>query len=68
MNEFTNIVSSVVLYWWETCSPTLREVHRLKVFQYRVLRRVLEPKRQEVTGERRRLHKEELHDLQFSHN
>jgi hypothetical protein len=38
----------------------LREVHRLRVFENRVLRRVLGPKRDEVTGEWRKIHNEEL--------
>jgi hypothetical protein len=41
----------------------LREERRLKVFQNRVLRRVFGPKRDEITGEWRKLHKEELSDL-----
>jgi hypothetical protein len=41
----------------------LREERRLKVFEIRVLRRVFGPKRDEVTGECRKLHKEELNDL-----
>jgi hypothetical protein len=41
----------------------LREEHRLRVFENRALRRVFEPKRDEVTGEWRKLHNEELHDL-----
>jgi hypothetical protein len=52
-----------VLYGYETCSPTLREEHRLRVFENRVLRRIFGPKRDEVTGEWRKLHDEELHDL-----
>jgi hypothetical protein len=50
----------VVLYGW---SLTLREEHRLRVFEDRVLRRIFGPKRVEVTGEWRKLHNEELHDL-----
>jgi hypothetical protein len=42
---------------------TLREEHRLRVFENRVLRRVFGPKRDEVTGEWRKLHNEELCDL-----
>jgi hypothetical protein len=38
------------------------------VFENRVLRRIFGPKRDEVTGERRRLHKEELNDLYSSPN
>ena len=41
----------------------MREEHRLRVFENRVLRRVLGPKRDEVTGEWRKLHNEELSDL-----
>jgi hypothetical protein len=40
--------------------------HRLRVFENRVLRRIFEPKRDEVTGEWRKLHNEELHDLYSS--
>jgi hypothetical protein len=43
--------------------PTLREEHRLMVFESRVLRRIFGPKRDGVTGELRRLHNEELYDL-----
>jgi len=42
---------------------TLREEHRLRVFENRVLRRVFEPNGDEVTGEWRRLPKEEPYDL-----
>jgi hypothetical protein len=42
---------------------TLREEHRLRVFENRVLRRIFGPKRDEVTGEWRKLHSEELHNL-----
>jgi hypothetical protein len=47
-------------------SLTLREKHRLRVFENRVLRRVFGPKRDEVTGGLIKLHNEELHDLYFS--
>ena len=53
----------MVLYGSETWSLTLREKRRLRVFQNRVLRRVFGPKRDEVTGEWRKLHNEELSDL-----
>jgi hypothetical protein len=52
----------VVLYGCETWSLTLREEHRLRVFENRVLRRISGTKRGEVTGEWRKLH-EEFHDL-----
>ena len=53
----------MVLYGCETWSLTLREERRLRVFENRVLRRVFVPKRDEVTGEWRKLHNEELNDL-----
>jgi hypothetical protein len=46
----------------------LREEYRLRVFENRVLRRIFGPKRDEVTGECRKHHYEELHDLYFSPN
>ena len=57
------IFLSVVLYGCETWSYTLREERRLRVFENRVLRGVFGPKRDEVTGEWRKLHKENLNDL-----
>jgi hypothetical protein len=51
------------LYGCETWSLTLREDHRLRVFENRVLRTIFGPKRDEVTGEWRNLHSEELHNL-----
>jgi hypothetical protein len=45
---------------------TLREEHRLRVFENRVLRRIFGPKRDEVTGEWRKLHKGELQNLYSS--
>jgi hypothetical protein len=53
----------VVLYGCETWSLALREEHRLRVFENRVLRRIFGPKSDEVTGEWRKLHNEELHNL-----
>jgi hypothetical protein len=49
-------------------SLTLREKHRLRVFENRVLRRIFGPKRDEETGEWRKLHNEELHILYSSPN
>jgi hypothetical protein len=61
------IILSAVLYGCETWSPTLKEEHRLKVFENRVLRRIVfGSKRDEVTGGRRKLHNEELRNLQSS--
>jgi hypothetical protein len=51
------------LYGCETWSLTLREEHRLRVCEHRVLRRIVAPKRDKVTWEWRKLHKEELNDL-----
>ena len=53
----------VVLYGCETWSLTLREEHRFKVSENRVLRRIFGQKRDEVTREWRKLHNEELNDL-----
>jgi hypothetical protein len=51
-------------YWiWLTWYLTLREEHKLRVFQNRVLRRIFGPKRDEVMGAWRKLHNKELHDL-----
>jgi hypothetical protein len=44
----------------------LREVHRLRVFENRVLRRIFGPKRDEMTGKWRKMHNEELHNLYSS--
>jgi hypothetical protein len=56
----------VVLYGYKTWSLTLREEHRLRVFEKRVLRRIFGPRRDEVTGDWRKLHNEELHNLYAS--
>jgi hypothetical protein len=57
------IILPVVLYGCETWSLTLWEGRRLRVFENRVLRKVFGPKRDEVTGEWRKLHNEELNDM-----
>jgi hypothetical protein len=51
----------VVLYGCETWSVKLRELYRPKVFENRVLRRIFELKRDEVTVKGRRLHSRELY-------
>jgi hypothetical protein len=56
----------MVLYGCGTWSLTLREKHRLRVFENRVPRRIFGPRKDEVTGERRKLHNEELRDLYSS--
>jgi hypothetical protein len=63
---YRTIILPVVLYWCETWSLTLREEHRLRVFENRVLRRIFGPKRDEVTGDWRRQHNEVLNDLYSS--
>jgi hypothetical protein len=63
---YKTIILPVVLNGCETWSLTLREEHRLRVFENRVLRRIFGPKRDEVTGEWRELHNKELHDLYAS--
>jgi hypothetical protein len=65
---YKTIILPDVLYGCETWSLTLREEHRLRVFENRVLRRIFGPKRDEVTGEWRKLHSEELHILYSSPN
>ena len=60
------IILPFVLYGCETWSLTLREEHRLKVFENKLLRGIFCPKRDEVIGEWRRLHNEELNDLYCS--
>ena len=65
---YRTIILPVVLYGCETWSLTLREERRLRVFENRVLRGVFGPKRDEVTGEWRKLHNEEFSDLYYLHN
>jgi hypothetical protein len=63
---YRNVILPVVLYGYETWSVTLRVDRRLRMFENRVLRRILWPMRNEVTGEWRRLHSEELYNLYSS--
>jgi hypothetical protein len=60
---YKTIILPVVLYGCEILSLTLREGHRLSMFENRVLRRIFGARRDEVTGEWRKLHNEELHIL-----
>jgi len=66
MSYSRTIILHVVLYGCENWSLTLREEHRLKVSENRVLRRIFGPKRDEVTGQWRKLHIEKLNDLYCS--
>ena len=68
MKIYSTVILSVVLYGCETWSLTLTEERRLRVFENRALRRIFGPKRDEITGEWRKLHNEELNDLYSSSN
>jgi hypothetical protein len=65
---YRTIILPFVLYGCETWSLTLREEGRLRVFENRVLRRIFELRRDEVTGQWRKLHNEELNNLSPSSN
>jgi hypothetical protein len=54
MRIYKTIILPVILYWCETWSLILREAHRLRVFENKVLRRIFGPKRDQVTGEGRK--------------
>jgi hypothetical protein len=63
---YKTIILPVVLYGCETWSLTVREEHKLRVFENRVLRRIFGPTRVEVMGGWRKLYNEELHNLYSS--
>jgi hypothetical protein len=63
---YKTAILPVVLYGCETWSLTSREEHSLRVFENRVLRGIFGPKGDEVTGEWRKLHSGELHNLYSS--
>ena len=60
---YRTIILPIVLYGCEAWSLTLRKERKLRVFKYMVLWRIFGPRRNEVMGEWRRLHNEELNDL-----
>ena len=62
------VILPVVLYGCETWSLILREDHRLRVFEKRVLRRIFVHKGDKLTGKWRKLHNGELSDLYSSPN
>ena len=65
MKIYRTIILTVVLCGCETWSLTLREEHRMRVLESRVLRRIFGPKSDEVTGEWRKLHNAELNGTYF---
>jgi hypothetical protein len=62
-SNYKTIILPAVVYGCETWSLTLREEDILRVFENRVLRRTFEPKRDEGTGDWRKLQNDELHNL-----
>ena len=68
VNTYKIIILLVALYGCETWSLTLREKHRLRVFENKVLRKIFGAKRDEITGEWRKLYNAELHALYSSPN
>jgi hypothetical protein len=66
MRIYKTIILPLVSYGCETWSLTLREEHRLRVFENKVLRRIFGPKRNEVKRGWRKLHNEELCHLYSS--
>ena len=65
MEMFRTLILSVVLYGCETWRLALTKERRLMLFENRVLRKIFGPKRDEITGDWRKLHSEELRDLYF---
>jgi len=65
---YRTIILPVVLYGCEACSLTAREERKLRVFENMVLRRIFGPRRDEITGEWRRVHNEEINGLYSSPN
>ncbi|KAJ4430296.1 hypothetical protein ANN_22509, partial [Periplaneta americana] len=63
---YKTVILPVLLYGCETWTLTLREKHRFRVFENKVLRKIFGAKRDEVTGEWRKLHNTELHALYSS--
>ena len=68
MKIYRTITLPVVLYGCETWSLTWRKEHRLRVFENEALRKIFGPKKDEITGEWRRLHNNELNAIYASPN
>ena len=68
VNTYKTIILLVALYGCETWYLTFREEHRLRVFENKVLRKSFGAKRNEITGEWRKLHNSALHSLYSSQN
>ena len=68
ITKIPSVHCQCAMYGCETWSLTLREESRLRVFENRVLRRIFQLKRDEVTAEWRKLHNEDLNDLYSSPN
>ena len=68
INIYRNIILAVVLNGCEIWLLTLREERRLRVFENRVLRRIFSPKRDEITGNGKKIYNKELNDLKSSTN
>jgi hypothetical protein len=67
IKTYKTVILPVVLYGCETWSLTLREEHRLRVFENSVLKKIFGPKREEDRSWRK-LHNDELHSLYSSPN
>ena len=68
VKTYKTIILLVVLYGCETWSLTLREEHRLSVFENKVLRKIFGANKYEITGKWRKLHNAEIHALYSSPN
>ena len=68
VNTYKTIILPIVLYVCETWSLTLKEDYRLRVFENKVLRKIFEVKKDEITRKWRKLHNAGLHALYSSHN
>jgi hypothetical protein len=67
-SKYEDIILPVVLYGYETWSLTLKEEHRWRLFEKRVLKKTFGPGRGEVIGEWSQLHSEEFRNLYYSTN